>query len=395
MQQMRLNYCERLLSYTLTDAEADRLCGLIDSGESLHYEDEMGCVQLCDGILTLSGFSYICKVFSSYTPLGVMNQDSEAVLRLKSRIRGVIVDEGTREIGSDAFKSFVNLSQISIPDSVNAIYSPFENCSLLSPYRLPKNLKKTVGKIFGIYPSEVVLPEGMESFYDSFKESDIESIVIPGSIKEISFKAFSGCKKLRNVALNEGLCRICSGAFEGCTSLETMTIPSSVTVIHSRAFEKCTALFHVEFPSGASVAKDAFIDTPYHDAIMIDRSRHLETILLDMDPETIEGYSKIAEQFKDMAVFEQAKHLILHYEIYSGEFSYGKAESESYDSFDRAADVDIGVNKFIVKDGALVGVMLGDTPVLIGKTVLLYSYSDEDGPGARIGHKSVRLYYKE
>ncbi|WP_181817595.1 leucine-rich repeat protein, partial [Metamycoplasma hominis] len=41
----------------------------------------------------------------------------------------------------------------------------------------------------------------------------IESITIPGSVKEIGESAFSGCKNLKEVILNEGLEKIGAKAF--------------------------------------------------------------------------------------------------------------------------------------------------------------------------------------
>ncbi|RBI34055.1 leucine-rich repeat domain-containing protein, partial [Metamycoplasma hominis] len=41
----------------------------------------------------------------------------------------------------------------------------------------------------------------------------MESITIPGSVKEIGESAFSGCENLKEVILNEGLERIGDYAF--------------------------------------------------------------------------------------------------------------------------------------------------------------------------------------
>ena len=83
-----------------------------------------------------------------------------------------------------------------------------------------------------------VIPDDVEiiDIY-AFRDSKIEEITIPGSVKEICAFAFQDCKNLKSVKLNEGIKGIHEGAFVG-TKIEQVTIPSSVEKIEGGAFVK-------------------------------------------------------------------------------------------------------------------------------------------------------------
>ncbi|WP_181695836.1 leucine-rich repeat domain-containing protein [Metamycoplasma hominis] len=74
-------------------------------------------------------------------------------------------------------------------------------------------------------------------------------VTIPGSIKEIGGYAFSSCKNLKEVILNEGLEKIDSGAFYN-TNIKSITIPGSIKEIGEDAFSWCTNLKEVILNEG-------------------------------------------------------------------------------------------------------------------------------------------------
>ena len=109
------------------------------------------------------------------------------------------------QIGDDAFKDCVNLTSVTIPESVISIgYAAFSGCDSLTDVTIPKSVT---------------------------------------SIKE---KAFFKCKSLNSVEIPEGVKRIASGTFQRCTNLTRVTIPESVTGIGSNAFYYCNKLTSIE-----------------------------------------------------------------------------------------------------------------------------------------------------
>ena len=66
--------------------------------------------------------------------------------------------------------------------------------------------------------------------------------MIPNSVTEIHWDAFSGCTSLTSVVIPNSVTWIGGEAFYGCTSLTNVVIPDSVTEIDGNAFSGCTSL---------------------------------------------------------------------------------------------------------------------------------------------------------
>ena len=62
--------------------------------------------------------------------------------------------------------------------------------------------------------------------------------------------AFSGCTKLENLKISEGVKKISSSAFSGCTSLVNVVIPDSVITLGAWAFNGCNSLTSVVIGNG-------------------------------------------------------------------------------------------------------------------------------------------------
>ena len=73
-------------------------------------------------------------------------------------------------------------------------------------------------------------------YYSFSKCENLESVTIPGSIKEIHKCTFSSCTGLKSVTIQNGVTEIGSFAFGSCLNLTDVTIPDSVTNIDYDAF---------------------------------------------------------------------------------------------------------------------------------------------------------------
>lgn len=88
---------------------------------------------------------------------------------------------------------------------------------------------------------------------------DITEIIINNAVK-IGDRAFSGCKRLKNIIINSKLESIGSGAFKSCKNIDSINLPSSLKYIDNEAFE-CASFPH-EIPDckyGTSVFKRAIL----------------------------------------------------------------------------------------------------------------------------------------
>lgn len=98
----------------------------------------------------------------------------------------------------------------------------------------PQSLKKitvTGGEVVGRFNychglDEVVLKEGVTSIRGgAFQGSTIKSIVIPDSVTEIGYNAFTNCQNLESISIGKGLKKVAAGnQFNGCEKLTTAEI---------------------------------------------------------------------------------------------------------------------------------------------------------------------------
>lgn len=102
---------------------------------------------------------------------------------------------------------------------------------------------------------------GKEAFYG---QSDLKTLIIPPTVKEIKESAFSDCDGLEAVIFSEGIERIGNFAFSGCSSLKKIALPKSLEFIGNEAFSGCENLEEVEFGnSRTNIQEDAFEDCIY------------------------------------------------------------------------------------------------------------------------------------
>lgn len=89
-------------------------------------------------------------------------------------------------------------------------------------------------------------------------KSDTEYNILD-SVTSIDFSAFVDCTSLTSVTIPDKVTSIGKFAFYGCTSLASVIIPESVTSIGNYAFYGCTSLASVIIPeSVTSIGNDAF-----------------------------------------------------------------------------------------------------------------------------------------
>ena len=219
-----------------------------------------------------------------------------------STLRTVVVTGGTG-IGANAFSGCSDLTDISIPDTVNSIgASAFSGCTELTTLTLPfvgatKEGASNVhfGYIFGaadhtsnatavpVSLKKVVVTGGtsigQNAFYDCYNLTTIDLLGEPASIGQSAFKgcvaltgitipksvgtvgasAFSGCTALASVTLQKGLTVIGDSAFKDCTSLTGITIPKSVTSVGNAVLSGCANLRSVTLPDDMTeIGNDAF-----------------------------------------------------------------------------------------------------------------------------------------
>lgn len=77
---------------------------------------------------------------------------------------------------------------------------------------------------------------------------NLESVILPDTIKTIEPFTFLGCKNLKEVTFPSNIRRLSEKMFYRCESLERIDIPDSVKYLGSEIFKACVSLEEVELP---------------------------------------------------------------------------------------------------------------------------------------------------
>ncbi len=170
---------------------------------------------------------------------GMANWYSEAS-KYKSDVKAVVIKDGVTSIEASGFSQYINLTSITIPDSVTSIGAfAFYGCSSLT--------------------GSITIPDGVTSIEQStfWGCSSLTSIEIPSGVTSIGDYAFDFCSSLTSIEIPSGVTYIGTRAFDGCSSLTgSITIPSGVTSIKQETFQGCSSLISIEIPSGVTSIED-------------------------------------------------------------------------------------------------------------------------------------------
>ncbi|MEX1819626.1 leucine-rich repeat domain-containing protein [Metamycoplasma hominis] len=221
-------------------------------------------VSLNEGLEKIGAEAFNHTNIESITIPGSIKEIGYSAFSDCENLKEIILNEGLEWINASAF-DFSKISHISI-NSNNKNFEIKDNFFIdknnkkilayldkkTTKVTIPSSIKE-IGK--GAFSGcrnlkEVILNEGLEKIGDeAFSSTKIESITIPGSIKEIGGYAFSSCKNLKEVILNEGLEKIDYGTFQD-TNIESITIPGSIKEIGGYAFSSCKNLKEVILNEG-------------------------------------------------------------------------------------------------------------------------------------------------
>lgn len=177
----------------------------------------------------------------------------------------VVLQNGIKSIGSQAFCNCDNLELIEIPESVTEIKGFAFAGTPWYEKQLEKSGEVIINNIFvraATDVSEVTIPEEITTIAEfSFGEcKKLKKITLPDSVTQIGMFAFASCEGLEEVVLSKNITTLDDGVFGGCVSLEKISIPEGVLSIGDNAFLGCINLKQIEIPeSVTSIGTDALL----------------------------------------------------------------------------------------------------------------------------------------
>ncbi len=165
-------------------------------------------------------------------------------------LTSVTIPDGATQLANYMFNGCEALATVNLPDSITCINQyAFQNCTKITQITLPK---------------ELTIIQGF-----AFFNTGLTSLQMPSKLTSIMDSAFRECKNLVSVELNEGLeylapqdstaANATSRAFMDCVNLETIVLPKSLKYIGSEAFANCTKIQSVViYDTCEVVGKGAF-----------------------------------------------------------------------------------------------------------------------------------------
>ena len=176
----------------------------------------------------------------------------ESCFRYCTKITSVIVEEGIKRIGNDAFGNCSKIKSIVLPNSLEELDYPFVFCTSLQSITLSNSLTTICNGLFW----------GCES---------LESVVIPNSVTSMGTSVFYLCANLKSVTLPEGITKIKQSTFAKCNNLSSVNIPSTVTSIGMEAFLECENLTSIVIPASVQdIDVSAFINCENLQTVVIE-----------------------------------------------------------------------------------------------------------------------------
>ena len=403
MVTMQLIKNEEAFKLGVLEQEATRLVLALQAGETLSYQNEDEHITLQDGVLTLAGFQTVPELFAPVNADGSARYGATYPLPLKSFVKKVIVEEGVEELVT-TFRKFENLTEIRLPSTLVRIYNAFEECNKLKFPALPAGLRVFHTGLSWVYtsqiqkfthwPKDIILPEGMEDIGQTFAFAPIHSIVIPASMQVIPSHAFYRCKQLSQVTLSEGVKEIVKEAFGGCDALETITLPASLAEIDSYAFCDCKALTNVVFAGDPVIYGNAFLRCPCEGDILLRSFNQTDTIPYTADMDTPVHMEQMLKVLAGKTLLEQAAHFSVSCDVNITSYAYGEEEGSSCRQSGEPLAKCKQVEKLILQDGVIVGVVIDGVYVTEGETFCTYSASEDDGSGSRSREDYATLIFQ-
>ncbi|HIW10856.1 MAG TPA: leucine-rich repeat protein [Candidatus Rikenella faecigallinarum] len=205
----------------------------------------------------------------------------------------IVLPEGLRSIGEMAFYGAA-LTEVVLPSTLQSIgQEAFYRCTSLrradlsrtTLTTLPPRLFANTGLEEVVWPATLteigrqafldtsrlttlILPASLQTLaLEAFRESAIQSITLPNTIRTVESRAFYLCSSLREVLTTGAVPAAPQGTLEGscfvhCPALETLTLPEGLTTLGSNLLSGNTRVEAVHIPSAVTrIAFGAFDNT--------------------------------------------------------------------------------------------------------------------------------------
>lgn len=179
-----------------------------------------------NGLLTISGRGAMEDYLLYYDAATPSNAPWDF-----NAVKKVVVEENITHIGNAAFRGCVNLTEVTLPDTVYTIgQGAFEGTQIVT-IDLPADLIRL----------------GEQAFRDC---TALTEVILPDALEEVGNVVFENCTSLKSATWPAGVTTVSWSAFRNCSALESVELPDNLIYIDDNAFAYCGALEAIDLPSG-------------------------------------------------------------------------------------------------------------------------------------------------
>ena len=234
----------RNLETTVRVEIPEKYCGLPVTaiGEKAFYQEEnVSEIILPPSVVVIGEDAFEgCKSLSSFViPKNVTEIGDGTFFNCKS-LKSIDIPQSVTKIGKGAFAQCSALTDLTLPDAITEIgEAAFGSCDSLTYVELPAGVTKIEQRTFlncksleGVRALGSITSIGEIAFDGCYSLTYFSAKGEPALEKE----AFSGCYRLYDFDVPDGVSYIGEMAFEGCTKLYSLTLAKSLTDIGENVF---------------------------------------------------------------------------------------------------------------------------------------------------------------
>lgn len=216
---------------------------VIKKGVLTKYNGPGGDVVIPEGVKEIGNDAFIdCGGLASVTiPEGVREIGSYAFG--ESSIQSVTIPKSVRSIGHGAFSYCENLTSVTFQDREDAVGIEeldllFNGSPNITNVAIPRCMTRIAIALFGdtLWLKKLGEFAVLDHFLIKYQGTKA-NVVIPEEIEELGWLSFAHCDCVKSVVIPESVTEIGHCTFMGCKNLQSVTIPKSVEEIDKSVFE--------------------------------------------------------------------------------------------------------------------------------------------------------------
>lgn len=178
----------------------------------------------------------------------------------KVNVTGITIPDSVLTLGEYVFQKCSNLISVSLPNSITSMgKGAFDGCPLLTSVNIPNKLTTiptiTFRSCYAL--PTVIIPSSIVTIASSaFDYCGLTSITIPSNVKTIESYAFSRCNNLVSIVIPNSVENLDVGILSSCVALTNVTLPTTIDTLPKYFFQSSTALKGITIPANIKTIKE-------------------------------------------------------------------------------------------------------------------------------------------